>query len=535
MSTTINNILHLPCMHEAKVAVGENLLDRTVSSVTVLEYTKADELQATFQLHEGPRFNELTITAMFDICDDPDEQCKLIRSLMNYGVFAMVLFYLGIVVKKLHPKVLKTAEEIGFIIITMPPKRLDLRYGDAIMEISGLINEGRLRDSYFIPELLDQFSLIPSGQRNTDILLRMVSDRTQISLLITDAEWRVQHCITWPVGLSLDIASIIEQVTDKETALNISGMQYAYQVIRLKSHNVQLRNLVVFSTDPTQLQSYAKQAGELVCLSNNIWNMQYDDIGAGADELIRALIIGEPLRIQHLAKLLGIDLRGLNTMWILQPDLPNGSKTIGALKEMLALVKKLSDSCLPASIVGQYEKSIILVAQQPDYAVIDYVEKQLLALIDAGDEPFHVFFCNHLDTPQRFHDTYLRVIEHVADAARIFPLRRAMSLQEILFAEECRHIMEQGDDTMRQYTAAFDMISCADAQLTQALRKTLAVLLIDAEESISKTAKLLFVHPNTIKYRLKKINEMACANVLQMPLNYTFTRAAALLRLMKDD
>lgn len=532
MSTTIHDILQLPCMREAKVVAGGNMLNRTITSITVMEYTKPGQLQQSFNKYEGPRYNELTITGLFNIADDPDAQCEIIRELSGTGMIAMILYYLGVVVKELNPKVIQTADEVGFILITMPKNRPGLRYSDAIMEISALINYDRNKDTYFIPELLDQFSLLQKHQRSTDILLRMICDRAQVSIFITDFEWHVRHYATWPSGLAVDVQDVVRQVLEQRELLNIFGLELNYQTIKLGNLKENLRNMIVISTNSQQLQNYTKQAGELICLANNIWGMQSGN--AGADELIRSLILGEPLRTRRLSKLIGIHTQGLNAMWVVRPDTAPDSKTAPMLRQLLTLFKKSAETFFDLSIVGQYEGSLIMAVQQTAFSSLGYVEKILLQAIHSIDLSAHIFVCSHLEGSQSFHDAYMQITNNCASASLIFPMREVMDAQELQFTEECLAIFAQGDTAVQQYISILSPISDSDPKLSQILLDTLAVYLLDADLSVTRTAELLFVHKNTIKYRLNKISDLLCADITKVPLCQKLIKAAALKRLLVE-
>lgn len=529
MSTTIHDILQLPCMRGAKVVTGSELLNRTVTSITVLEYSRPDSLQSLLQRYEGPRYNELSISGMFDIADDPEAQCAVIRELMTTGVFAMILYYLGIGVKKLEPCVIRTAEELGFILITMPKNLPGLRYSDAIMEISALIHRDRERDTYFIPELLDQFSMLLEQQRSTDTLLRLISDRTQMSIFLADTDWHIHHYATWPAGIPLDLRGLVDQVVAQPDSLDLFGHAHSYKVVRLKSHSGNL-NMIALAPDPQHLQAYVKQIGELVCLSDNIWGVQRGN--SGANELIRSLVLGEPLRIRRLAKLVGVSLQGLNSMWIIHPDRPDDKKNAAAFRFVLDRTKKIAQDTFTQSIVGQYDGSVIMIARQADSQTLRYVETALSEAVQNNNAPFHVFVYHHMNEIQDFHDAYLNTESNAAHAVQVFPLRSAMSKQELQFAGECYNLISQGEAVVQRCMDVLSPLSYLNGQLCSLLRNTLAAFLLDAESSITKTAELLYVHKNTVKYRLNKINSIMCNDCTKAPLSCLIVRAIAIQRLL---
>jgi DNA-binding PucR family transcriptional regulator len=66
------------------------------------------------------------------------------------------------------------------------------------------------------------------------------------------------------------------------------------------------------------------------------------------------------------------------------------------------------------------------------------------------------------------------------------------------------------------------------------LYTTLEIFMLDAELNVSKTAEKLFMHKNTIKYRIKKLNEKFNFHIDKMPESYELYKAVALRRLLKS-
>ena len=66
------------------------------------------------------------------------------------------------------------------------------------------------------------------------------------------------------------------------------------------------------------------------------------------------------------------------------------------------------------------------------------------------------------------------------------------------------------------------------------LLETLAVFLIDADSSVDKAAELLYVHRGTIKYRIKRANEMFGFDIRKNPECMTIYKALAVYRILKS-
>ena len=64
------------------------------------------------------------------------------------------------------------------------------------------------------------------------------------------------------------------------------------------------------------------------------------------------------------------------------------------------------------------------------------------------------------------------------------------------------------------------------------LMETLAIYLIDCDAQLSKTASTLYLHRNTVSYRLNKIKQISGSDFTKMPAAYDYYSAAALWRLI---
>ena len=161
-----------------------------------------------------------------------------------------------------------------------------------------------------------------------------------------------------------------------------------------------------------------------------------------------------------------------------------------------------------------------------------YFKKEVADLIQQPDSATRGFVVHNIREVQECREAYGKIIEYAETASQIFPGRSMMSLQEVRFAEACCQILSKGDKAIRQHTVVLSPLDIPDKQLSKILKETLAVYLLDTDGSISATAAHMYVHQNTVKYRINKINDLMCAHVRQMPLNQALAEALALQRLM---
>ena len=94
-----------------------------------------------------------------------------------------------------------------------------------------------------------------------------------------------------------------------------------------------------------------------------------------------------------------------------------------------------------------------------------------------------------------------------------------------MFAQLCQEIMVSREN-LDQYLRILSGLRSANAELIP----TLTTYLLDAGSSMAETARLLYVHLNTVKYRLRQVQELTGFSPTQLPGAYSLYIAAAINR-----
>ena len=137
--------------------------------------------------------------------------------------------------------------------------------------------------------------------------------------------------------------------------------------------------------------------------------------------------------------------------------------------------------------------------------------------------------CQSLATTADVRRAYLAIRAFQNDAAKIWPGKRWYTVQEVEFAQSCRVMIEEGEEAVQQRLAVLAPIrEGGEAEL----ERTLQILLLDAGSSVARTAELLFLHKNTVKYRLQRIAGRLGYPVGKMPETFALYTACALERLL---
>lgn len=97
------------------------------------------------------------------------------------------------------------------------------------------------------------------------------------------------------------------------------------------------------------------------------------------------------------------------------------------------------------------------------------------------------------------------------------------------FASECQKILAESEAALTN--ALSPLTALKHVHEDNMLLQTLEVYLLDSKSSVSSCAELLFLHKNTVKYRLNRIRELLGYPLDKAPELFTLYRAAALNRL----
>ena len=198
MSVTVEDLLRLPSLRGAELVAGQGAGKKLVSSISVLEYADPSVLQA--ELFRNNEFfgSEIVITGFMNIPRDVEAQCANLRRLADAGEVGLILFYVGVFMPEVDPRLMALADEKDFALIVMPRGRMDLRYSDVICEVMEAIFKDQNDSGLLVSDILGRTALLPEHQRTLDTVLKLLSDRLRATVLLTDGALRPLNAVPWP-------------------------------------------------------------------------------------------------------------------------------------------------------------------------------------------------------------------------------------------------------------------------------------------------------------------------------------------------
>lgn len=529
MGITLADVLRLPSLNGAEVLAGRNSLFMPVESVTVLEYGNlTEELDQLFK-HNKFEGNELIITAFANIVDNVDAQCENIRRYHNIGAVGFLLYYVGVLLPEVDRRLIDLCDELDFPLICMPKGQLNLRYSEAISEIWTEILYARQRERYFVSEFLQRMSNLPPHQRNLETLLRMLSDHLHVSAVLTDPLSTDHLCVCWPRSLADTVRknadSWIRKIEDGNSVKVPMGEGTGYfQRCPVLSSDPGEYRIYLLKYDQALSEDILWQTSELIRLFIHIWHKNYGKLVT--TEIVRAIINGEVVQMMRLSQIFHIDVSKLNQMWLFHPRDSRQQYN----ENMVRQISENFSSYYGLLLTSYYEENLLVFTCAPQrHDQRKLMMDDLSTLLVEQQAYYEVVCCDCLSTPSEIRRAYLDSVQHLDAARKIYPQERIISYSIILFAKQCQETMAKPEE-LEQYLGILKQLREAN----DVLIPTIGTYLLDASSNMAQTAKALFVHLNTIKYRLHLIQDLLGYDPGRMPDAYPLYMAAALDRLIQD-
>ena len=531
MSITVADLLKLPSLRESRVVAGEGGLSRIVSSISVLEYADPGSFQEEMFHNNEFYGSEIVISGLISVKDDVEKQCQNIRRLSECGEVGLILYYVGIFLPRVDERLMRLADELNFTLIVMPENRMNLRYSEVICEVMEAIFKDHMQETSIVSELLDSVARLPEHKRTVDTAFKMLSDRIHASVVLTDGKRRILNEAAWPRGMGGRLYEGLFQCSQPE----LGGEPVTYPYVPdcllyrypISSRQTSGLELYLLKEKGPLSAELLKQTVELVQLAVNIWGQhQPEEV---MTELVRAIMQDEPLKMRRLAGMFHIDVVSIHSMWIIQNEQLDER---GRGLSMLEAVRDFLEPYCRTVVADLYEQSLVVLMDGPvSLAEEESLSNLLLERLETlyGGKTV-LTMGNHLKDTAEVRRAYLANQQYLKDAGKIYPVRRIFGMAELRFAEECRKMIEMGEETIRFHTdVTAGIYQMADGP---ELCRTLGVYLLDAGAGVTRTAELLYLHKNTVKYRLQKITDCLGCRVGRMPESFAVYYAMALERLL---
>ncbi|MFD0697059.1 PucR family transcriptional regulator [Paenibacillus sp. GCM10027628] len=508
MHLTIREALTIYPLTEAKLVAGKQGETRIVKSVNVMDAP---------DIADWTKSGEMLFTTAFAMKDSPQETVNLLRKLNERGAAGLGI-KLGRFWTELPQIVVEEADRLHFPIIEMP---FQFTFSD---QMNALFNAEYRRNTQLLQSVLEkQKKLMQFGLKQDDIvaMFQLISGIIGYPMAILDAKGQILYNTS---AWSND--QLQQNWPWKRRAGWVhAGKDRAYRVALVQQDDEQLGSLLVMP-DAVLLanveEGLFQQAADILAFHMGFTFRSHIEASALRDlqnNLLRYLEKGAPLEeFMELAQ-----TRGMNLF-------------TGAYQCVLAKIKRDSDcSSIEESPVGKLKELKQYMESHPKstnlranhfvlkdqllsiYTAIQtegFPEEELSQLLakyagdaacleETGEVAFYVSPVK--SKPIALKEAYLECVETQRLASRLGLPDRVLHFETIEFAHLFQHV---SSDVMEDYcTKILRPLLEKDAEYSQEMIRTLEVF-IRNDGQVSEAAKQLFIHRNTVTYRLEKISDL---------------------------
>lgn len=521
----------------ARVIAGSTGLNKVVSSISVLECMDAKLL--INELFKNDEFygSEIVITSFVNAREDIDVQCNAVQRLYEGGEVGLILFYVGIFMPQIDDRLIDLCNKLGFTLICMPENRMDCRYSEVIMDVVSAIIKDQNKDTYFVGEMLERITSLPDHQKTMDAVLRLLSDRLAASFFLTDGNFQLLNYASWPRIGNIEFGRIREYykanlraLPDEPEMLEMQG-RISIAAFGIQDTDNATMCLIMVKEHMEISKEAASQATEVIRLFTSIWGQGHGNVGI--EELVRAIINDEPIKTRRLAEIFHINIAAINHMVMI---MSGNNRQFILDEDVRRRIQQVTDEILKKqykiSMFGNYQNHCLIFTGDANIKdsspmILRYLYEQ----IHEVHEDIVLVSCPGLENTTDVRNSFLLCQEFIGQTRSIYPNRQILTIHEVNFARKCQEILTRGEDAVVDVLKPLKFL---DPEVQQELYQTLETYLLDAEMNITRTAGLLFVHKNTIKYRVANLNKLFHCQISKMPEAFELYQAAAVNRLLRN-
>jgi DNA-binding PucR family transcriptional regulator len=333
----------------------------------------------------------------------------------------------------------------------------------------------------------------------------------------------------WPRNSTLAVAKVIEECTQSNFHREAGTFEFQRSTVSCvveykKVHQKNGEPLYLFLIkENTHLPTKTiDKVSEVVQVAINLWGDKHDEVSEYA--LVKAIINDESEKMRRLANLLHIDVSAIQMMWLVyMHDLADEKRIRDELDEQLSKyyqtkVIQCIDHCVIV-LLGNclYKHHEFEVAVE--YSETSNYDAQIAEIV----------YAPKMRNTKSVRQMYQLVNQVGVKAHTIYPMRKLFTAAEVRSMKRAMDVSMQGEEMIEEHLSVIEPILRDHDSL-----QTLITFLLDANASVERCAELLYIHKNTVKYRIKKISEQIGTDVTVYSEFYDVYMACMVYRLIND-
>lgn len=516
MKVTVRDCLELSTFKGAIVAAGEAGLDNDVKAISVLEATAPNEVKAY-----ADEKDELLLTGFFAVRDDAQKQCQIVKQVASDGHAALVVFYVGAVVRTLDKSVINTAESAGLPLIVMP-KDSRVLYSHVIAQVMEKILYGSNFSNRLISNTI--FHLLNFEKHSSfQSALREAAINNEFQMILLSEDFNpilsveTRHKTTIAEAIRMGKERQVEKQSEVYTLIDVNGVLTYWGPVTI--NNDKYFMFIVDNEDSYSAGEITKLA-EIIELAMGMW--KYTPERDARSEFIKALMRGNKSLAYTLKDEAGIESGDILSVFFAK----------GINQGILAEFEKQEGLRIMKISEGDETYGMILI-DRDDPEVEAGGKGSCVKLFNKlkEDKSVRIFHVTGLDGIEGAGDAYRLISESWSFVQNVFPYKRVFTKYELALVSNCINIQLQGGYVKKNYIELLEPFKGAGENKGKQLLDTLETFVLDAGMNSGKTAEFMGIHTNTVQYRLKRINDVLGVEITGNRVIPGLTIALALKRL----
>ena len=525
MKTTLSDCLSLPVFADAKVLAGEDMTDRPIRYISVLEAAGIDDIDMEGD-NPGTLEGYMLVTGFYGIRDDEKAQCQLAEKLAEVGLSALVLHGVGKIIKKVSDALINTCKEKGITLIAVKSSGGSVA-AEMIEQVSHKLFYGagdKFDDNLLTSSIYHLLNFEKYPDFPTAVRAAAEANAFQLVLLSSDLNPVLSIETQWKTTVDRAVMKAREKAVEKRrsiyTMINVDGVVTYWGSATINGQEYYM--FVADNNDSYSIDEIIKLA-DIIELSIGMW--KYTPASDSRSEFVKALRRGNVSTAYSRKEDAGIEEVKIISVFVGKSQYP---------EEILVAMDRYcaENRFVNVQVIERDEIFGILMAGHENCSVSMCAKLYDEIKSIGGVKISHV---TGIDGVEGACDAFRLINENTKAASTVFPFKRKFSKYDLSLVAGCNRIQSEGGFIKKMYLKLLDPFLADKSQKGRMLLDTLETFVLDAGMNGSKTSEIMEIHANTVQYRLKKINEMLGAEITGNRVIPGLTVALALNRLEKRD
>ena len=261
-------------------------------------------------------------------------------------------------------------------------------------------------------------------------------------------------------------------------------------------------------------------------LKSNAWQKDNYEIDA---EFVKAILDEDKISLHRLSFYIKDKVENLRYMKYIhfKQDIVDNHEL---KKEVLNNIRQYHYKRSIKAYAAVYEDDIVvLITDKHDIQQDDVCD--LMNNLEDISSSLDIAYLDGLDSLESIISAYKLCRYTIKSVPLIFKIKKYYLRHDLLFTEQCLNLIKEGESDIQYYLSILNKVKKYDASLY----KTLESYAIDYNMNVAKTSESLFLHRNSVQYRLNKIKELIGNDKFEFPAINQLMIAMAIKRIRMND